>query len=99
MRLNADHETFRTHNWQAVRSDFKLGLAHLSEDQLKFVSPLQKFRAENIDVAISVYCEPNPKRLTNIDPEKIKTYRASKKEIMEILFRRMAERQLKELER
>jgi len=60
---------------------------------------LEKFRAENIDAAISVHCESNPKRLTNINPEKIKTYRASKKEIMEILFGRMAERKLKELKR
>ena len=68
---------------------------YAKEHQLKFVSPLEKFRAENIDVAISVHCEPNPKRLTNIDPEKIKTYRASKKEIMEIFLRRSAQGKLK----
>jgi aminopeptidase len=68
---------------------------HAKEHQLKFVSPLEKFSTENIDVGINVYCEPNPKRLTNIDPEKIGTYRASKKEIMEIFLRRVAERKLR----
>jgi aminopeptidase len=65
------------------------------EHQLNFVSPFEKFRAENMDVSISVICEPNPRKLTNLDPEKKMMHRSSKKEIMEIAFRRMAEGKLR----
>ncbi|MFQ6124659.1 MAG: aminopeptidase [Candidatus Heimdallarchaeota archaeon] len=64
---------------------------HAKEHQLRFVSPLQKFIIENIDVSIGIYCEPNPKRLTSIDPEKIKVRRASQRELTEIYLKRMAE--------
>lgn len=70
-------------------------LKYAKEHQLKFASPLLRFMAENADAAISIYSDPNPKRLTNIDPGKIKTYQASQKEIMEIAFRRMAEGKLR----
>jgi aminopeptidase len=36
------------------------------EHQLKHVSPFQKFLVENIDVSIGIFCEPNPKALTNV---------------------------------
>jgi len=70
-------------------------LKYAKEHQLRFVPPLQKFLAKDIDVAISVYCEPNPKRLTNINPEKIALVRASRKEIMEIFLRRTAQGKLR----
>jgi len=68
---------------------------YAKEDQLRFVPPLQKFLAKEADVAINVSCEPNPKRLTNINPEKIKTHRSSRKEIMETFLRRSAQGKLK----
>jgi len=68
---------------------------YAKEDQLRFVPPLQKFLAKEADVAINVSCEPNPKRLTNINPEKIKTHRSSRKEIMEIFLKRSAQGKLK----
>ena len=61
------------------------------EHQLTFVSPFEKFVVENIDVLIDIFCEPNPKRLSNIDPAKIKMHRASRRELMEIFLRREAE--------
>jgi len=68
---------------------------YAKEHQLKFVSPFEKFVAENIDVAIRVYCEPNPKRLTNVDPARIKVRAASGRELMEIFLKRAAEGKLK----
>lgn len=68
---------------------------YAKEDQLRFVPPLQKFLSKEADVAINVSCEPNPKRLTNINPEKIKTHRSSRKEIMETFLRRSAQGKLK----
>jgi aminopeptidase len=61
---------------------------HAKEHQLKFVSPLDKFMAENVDVTIGIFCQPNPKRLTNIAPEKIGFRQASRRVIADILFRR-----------
>ena len=70
-------------------------LKYAKEHQLSFVPPFQKFLVKDTDVAIRISCEPNPKRLTNINPEKIRIVQASKKEIMEIFLKRMAEGKLK----
>lgn len=64
---------------------------YAKEHQLEFVSPFEKFIVENIDVGIGIFCEPNPKRLTNIDPAKIRMRRAARREIAEIFFKREAE--------
>lgn len=68
---------------------------YAKEHQLKFVSPFEKFLAENIDVTIRVYCDPNPKKLTNITPEKVKTHAAARKELMEIFNKRTSEGKLR----
>jgi aminopeptidase len=68
---------------------------YAKEHQLKFVSPFRKFILENIDVQIGVWCQPNPKGLTNIDPSKMKMRRASGREVMEIFFNRIAEGKLR----
>jgi len=68
---------------------------HAKDHQLKFLSPLERFIAENMDVAMNVFCEPNPKRLTNINPEKIAMFRASRKDIMDTVFKRMTEGKLR----
>jgi len=68
---------------------------HAKEHQLKFILPLEKFIAENIGVRISIYCEPNPKRLTNIDPTKIRIHAASRSKLTEIFYKRVAEGKLR----
>ena len=68
---------------------------YAKKDQLKFVPPLQKFLAKEADVGINISCEPSPKGLTNIDPERIATVRSSRKEIMETFLRRSAQGKLK----
>ena len=64
---------------------------YAKEHQLKFVSPFEKFLTENIDVRMSVFCEPNPKGLTRIDPARIKVQTASRRELTEVFYRRVAE--------
>jgi aminopeptidase len=64
---------------------------HAKEHQLEFVSPFEKFMDENMDVQIRIECQPNPKRLTNIDPSKIQLRRASGRESSEILTKRSSE--------
>jgi aminopeptidase len=61
------------------------------EHQLQFVSPFDKFLIENIDVRIGIFCEPNPKKLTNVDPRKIRMQSAARSELVEILNKREAE--------
>ena len=68
---------------------------YAKEHQLTFVSPFEKFLVENIDVSIRVYCDPNPKRLTNIEPLKIRMHAAARRELAEIFNRRAAEGKLK----
>ena len=68
---------------------------YAKEHQLKFVSPFEKFITENTDVRISIYCELNPKRLTNIDPARIKISAASRRELSEIFYKRVAEGKLR----
>jgi len=68
---------------------------YAKEHQLKYVSPFRKFVLENMDVSIGVWCHPNPKGLTNIDPSKIKVHRASRRELSEIFMKRSAEGKLK----
>lgn len=64
---------------------------HAKEHQLQFISPYHKFLIENIDVSIGIFCDPSPKRLTNIDPAKIKVRRASQRELTDIFYKREAE--------
>ena len=68
---------------------------HAKEHQLQFVSPIYKFVVENIDVRIGIYCEPNPKRLTNLDPVKMKLRAASQRELSELFDKRVAEGKLR----
>jgi len=64
---------------------------YAKEHQLKYVSPIAKFIVENIDVRIGIFCDLNPKRLTNIDVTKMRMRASSRKEILEIFFQREAE--------
>jgi aminopeptidase len=68
---------------------------HAKGHQLKFVSPFDRFIYENMDVSIGLFCDPNPKRLTSIDPALIKAFRASRSEMNEIFYKRVAEGKLR----
>jgi len=68
---------------------------YAKEHQLSYVQPIEKFAAENFDVNVRIYCEPNPKRLTNIEPAKIKIYAASRKELSEVFYKRVSEGKLR----
>ncbi len=61
------------------------------EHQLQYVSPFEKFIVENMDVSIGIFCEPNPKGLTSVNPEKMRIRQASRSGLAETLFRREAE--------
>jgi aminopeptidase len=68
---------------------------YAKEHQLKFVSPLEKFISENIDVSIGIFCEPNPKGLSNINPDRIRMRAVSRRELSETFYKRVAEGKLR----
>jgi aminopeptidase len=68
---------------------------HATEDQLKHVSPIDRFIIENVDVRISVLAERNPKDLSNVDPSNVRLRAAARKEINDIFMKRAAEGKLK----
>jgi aminopeptidase len=68
---------------------------YAKDHQLKYVSPFDKTLNETIDVSIGIFCDPNPKGLSNVDPAKIRTASAARKELNEIFFRRVGEGKLR----
>jgi aminopeptidase len=68
---------------------------YAKDHQLTFVSPFQKFVIENMDVSIGLFCEPNPKRLSDIDPAKIRKSQASQSELMQLFYKRVQEGKLR----
>jgi aminopeptidase len=68
---------------------------HAKEHQLKFISPFDKFIYENMDVQITVLAEPNPRRLSNVDPSRVRMFQASRFELTEIFHKREAEGKLR----
>lgn len=82
----------------ATMSDSVFGYVfyeYAKEHQLKFVSPLRRFLVENVDVQINIFCNPNPKELTNIDSAKIAKHQTFYKEYLEILDKRFTEGRLR----
>lgn len=72
--------------------DFQYTFYQTAKDhQLQYVSPLEKFLAENMDVSIGIFCDPNPKGLTSVNPEKMRVRQASRSGLTETLFKREAE--------
>ena len=68
---------------------------HAQEHQLKYVSPFNKFVLENADVHISIFCETNPKYLSNVDTKKIAKYSAARKYLLDIFMKRALEKKLR----
>lgn len=70
---------------------------YAKEHQLEFVSPVDKFVWENMDVLIEVLYLPNPKGLTNVDSSKIKMHMESRRKLKEIYLERFAKGELKRI--
>lgn len=66
-----------------------------SEEQLNFVSPFDKFMAENADATLGIGGGYNTKALSNVDPKKIATNRKANREIMEIFMDRSAKGEIR----
>lgn len=70
-------------------------LKYGKDHQLKFVSPFEKFVFENMDVQIGLFCDPNPKAMTGINSSRLRMRAEGRNELMDIFFRREAERKFR----
>ncbi len=66
-------------------------LKYGKEHQIKFVSPIDKFISESMDVQIGLFCEPNPKTMMGIDSSRLKMRAEGRSELVDIFFKREAE--------
>jgi aminopeptidase len=76
----------------------KLGdllLQHGTEDQLRYVSPVEMFRAEKADVSISFWAESNTKSFGRIDPARVAMHQAARRPYMKTFMNRAAEGSLR----
>jgi aminopeptidase len=60
-----------------------------SEKQIAFASPFDRLFVSEIDALVEVFAETNTKRLMNVDPVKLKQFMVSRREISDILVRRL----------
>jgi aminopeptidase len=66
-----------------------------SENQLKYMSPMDKFETERIDARLGIISSENSRSLTNIEPEKQAISSVANKEIHEIFLERAAKKELR----
>jgi len=70
-------------------------LKNASDEQLRFVNPVNLFEIQSIDCSIGIWADENTKLLTNVDPKRIGISQAARKPIMETFFKRAAEKKLR----
>jgi aminopeptidase len=68
---------------------------YASDDQLSFLSDIERHEAEILNARLHIYSDQNIKSLTNIDPKKIAHYRSTQKPILARMMERRAQGQLK----
>lgn len=73
----------------------ELTLTHGSEEQLKYVSPIEQHRIETIDVHIGLWADVNPQFLGRIDPAKTAMHQSARRTIMQRFMERAAEGKLR----
>ncbi|MDP9366999.1 MAG: aminopeptidase, partial [Chloroflexota bacterium] len=62
-----------------------------TDDQLRFISPLERFVREEADVAITVMAETNTRTLSQVDPARQTVFQSARSELFQTFMRRAAE--------
>jgi aminopeptidase len=70
-------------------------LTHGSEEQIRFVNPIDQHRTETIDVQIGFWAEMNSKYLGRVDPERTAAHQAARKPIFKRFMERAARKELR----
>jgi aminopeptidase len=68
---------------------------HGSDEQLKFLNPINLFEYEKIDCSIGIWAEENTRAMSNADAKKLGLTQAARKPLMETFMKRAAEGKLK----
>uniref|UniRef100_A0A7C6A8S2 Aminopeptidase n=1 Tax=candidate division WOR-3 bacterium TaxID=2052148 RepID=A0A7C6A8S2_UNCW3 len=66
-----------------------------SDDQLKFVSEIDRFSYEKLDANLTIWGEWNTKYLSNVSPQRIATYLGARKELFNRRLERIAQHELR----
>ncbi|MEO0125738.1 MAG: aminopeptidase [candidate division WOR-3 bacterium] len=66
-----------------------------NEEQLKYISPMEKLEVEKIDASLRIIAEWNRKSLTNIDPKRLAWARKARSPIFERFLTRAAKGELR----
>jgi aminopeptidase len=69
-------------------------LLHGNDDQLQFISPVERFVREGADVTITVIAETNTKRMSAVDPARQALARKARAELFQTFMARAAEGKL-----
>jgi len=70
-------------------------LKHATDEQLKYVNPVNVYEYEKIDCSIGLWAEENTKALSNCDPKRIGLSQAARKPLLDIFMKRAASGSLK----
>src|SRR4051812_47998373 len=70
-------------------------LKEASEEQLKYLNPVNVFEYERIDCSIGMWADENTKALSNCDPKRIGISQAARRPLMESFMKRAAEGKLR----
>ena len=68
---------------------------HGTDEQLRFLNPVEVFEHQKMDVLITMWAEENTRALTNSDPKKLGLRQAARKPLMDIFMDRAATGALK----
>lgn len=68
----------------------ELHIEHGSEEQLRFLSPIEMQRVETIDVYIALWSEQNTKFLGKMDPKRVAMLQSTRKPMMKVFMERAA---------
>src|SRR5450432_2449087 len=68
---------------------------HGSDEQLKFLNPINLYEYEKIDCSIGIWAEENTRAMSNADAKKLGMTQAARKPLMDVFMNRAAEGKLK----
>lgn len=73
----------------------ELFFKHANDEQLEYVSPVQRMIAEQFDATLSVGAAENTRALAGVDPQRLSRAAAANREIQQIFLSRAAKNELK----
>lgn len=70
-------------------------LKHAKDDQLKFISPMEKFEVDKMETFITIWGSSNTRYLSGVDPQRQAMMRSSRSALIKKMFKRMGDNSLR----